>query len=114
MGFRTDIRRPACQSTLSSTATVLGSVSVTPPAGRRVCVTGFWLFYNSVFTVITPQPKILSGSNTIYQMPAITSSTSVAFFNPVCGEPGATVTVQATCTAAGNTLEVGCLYYLDD
>jgi len=112
--YRTPIRMPASQSTLSSTATVLGSVGINARTNHRINVTGFWVYYTTAFTVITPRPAIVTVAATLFQLPAITSSTAVTFFQPIVAPEGVAVTVQATNTAAANTVEVGVLYYYDN
>lgn len=117
MGFRTDIRLPVSQATLSSTTSVLGSVTVTPASEQqRVVVTGVSFAYGTAFTVITPAPKIFQASpaKTLFQFTNIITSTWVTFITPLVGDFGAAVTAQATCTAAAQTIGVSMLYYLDN
>lgn len=112
MGFRTDVSLPFASATLSSTTTVLGSVTVTPPPGQRVAVTGVSFAYGTAFTTAVG-PKILqtNPSKTLFQFTNILTSTWVTFIIPIVGDVDAPVAAQTTCSAAGQTIGVSMLYY---
>lgn len=119
MGFRTDFRLPSSKATISSTTTVLGSVRVTPVSGAKICVTGWSVVYGTAqtgpFSATLIETTSAGTAVTLGVLANLLSSSANTLFYPVVTtQKGSSVTLQATCSAGAQTIDVSLLYYYDD
>lgn len=111
MGFRTDTRVHSSRAVVSTTSTTLATLTIPASSGRKICVTGYSVWYATAFTTAV-QPHLLDGAAALVTLANTLTTAAGTFPNPICGSLGNSVTLRTTVSTV-SVVNMSLLYYYD-